>query len=350
MPSKNSTHKYQTMHKKVFLLTNLGSPNSTNSKDVRTYLEEFLMDERVIDIPNWIRKILVKGIIIPFRAPKSAKKYKTIWTTEGSPLVVTTEKLCKSVEINSGIPTYFCMRYANPTPQEVLKRIHLDHPNLEQIVLLPLYPHYAMSSYETAIQHVQKYHFSGSYSSKITIVPPFYQHPKYISALSNSIQPYLNNSFDHLLFSFHGIPERHVKKTDPTKNHCFFESECCSKLSEAHAFCYRHQIVETMNKVGNTLRIPSEKYSFSFQSRLGRDQWLKPYTSQELKEMPKRGIKNLLVVCPAFVSDCLETLEEIKVEGREIFLEAGGENFTFIPCLNLQTEWIETVISLAKEG
>jgi ferrochelatase len=337
------------MVEKAILLANLGSPDSTDVKDVKTYLDEFLMDAKVIDIPYWIRYFLVKGIIVPFRAPKSAAKYKTIWTDNGSPLIHTTKMLTEAVELKSGIPTYMCMRYANPTPQYVLKKMAENHPHLKEVVMLPLYPHYAMSSYETAVEHVQSAHQDGGFTFKLKVVKPYYIHQEYIDVLSETIRPFIEKPYDHLLFSYHGIPERHLKKTDPTKKHCMTCKDCCSVPSEAHHVCYRHQVIETTHAVARKLSIPEEKYSFSFQSRLGSDKWLKPYTAQEFEEMPKRGIKNLIVVCPAFVSDCLETLEEIWEEGKEDFEKAGGEAFTVVPCLNVNPDWVTTAINLINE-
>jgi len=337
------------MAKKVILLANLGSPNSTEVKDVRSYLNEFLMDERVIDIPYLARLLLVKGIIVPLRAPKSAAKYKTIWTDNGSPLIHITKQLTEAVEKESGVPTYMCMRYANPTPQSVLKIITKEHPDLQELILLPLYPHYAMSSYETAVLHVKEAFKSGNYNFQLKVVEPFYKHPDFIEVLSETIKPFTDKPYDHILFSYHGIPERHVKKTDPTKNHCLTCTDCCNVPSETHKFCYRHQVIETTKAVAKKLNLPEDKYSFSFQSRLGTDSWLKPYTAKLFKEMPKQGIKNLIVVCPAFVSDCLETLEEICVEGKEDFEKAGGEHFAVIPCLNLHPQWVKTAIQLVNE-
>ncbi len=337
------------MAEKAILLANLGSPNSTAVKDVKTYLDEFLMDEKVIDIPYWIRYFLVKGIIVPFRAPQSAKKYKTIWTDNGSPLIHTTKLLTDAVEKASGMPTYMCMRYANPTPQSVLAQMTKDHPDLKEVVMLPLYPHYAMSSYETAVEHVQKAHKDGNYSFALKVVEPFYKHEEYIDVLSETIQPFIEKPYDHILFSYHGIPERHIKKTDPTKNHCISCTDCCNTPSVAHQFCYRHQVIETTKAVAKKLAIPEDKYSFSFQSRLGSDKWLQPYTAKKFEEMPKRGIKNLVVVCPAFVSDCLETLEEIWEEGKEDFEKAGGEHFSVVPCLNVHPKWVQTAVNLINE-
>jgi protoporphyrin/coproporphyrin ferrochelatase len=334
------------MNTTAVLLMNLGSPESPTTKDLKPYLSEFLMDERVIDVAAWLRTILVKGIIVPFRSPKSAAKYKTVWTKEGSPLVVFTKQVTQLVQQQIKHPVYYCMRYGNPSTKSVLQKIHADNPGLQQIILLPLYPHYAMSSYETGAEQVKEVHAAGGYTSSLNIVPPFYNHPFYIKALSSSIKPYLQDEYNHILFSYHGIPERHVKKTDCTEMHCLNVQGCCDMASAAHAFCYRHQVIATSNLVAQELGIEKRKYSFSFQSRLGRDEWLKPYTVKQLQDFPKQGIKNLVIACPAFVSDCLETLEEIAEEGKEIFMKAGGESFTLIPCLNTHPLWIKTIVEL----
>lgn len=338
------------MSEKVVLLANLGSPKSTAVKDVRVYLKEFLMDERVIDIPFLIRSFLVKGIIAPLRARSSAKKYETIWTDEGSPLIVTTEKLTQEVQKVTGVKSYYCMRYAEPSTASVLAQIHEENQDLKEIVLFPLYPHYAMSSYESAVVKVEEEHEKGNYPSKLSVVPPYYDREVYISALAGSMQETLaKTDFDHVLFSYHGIPERHLKKTDCTGTHCLQVEDCCNVPSQAHDVCYRHQVIETTELTAKVLGLQPEQYSFSFQSRLGADAWLKPYTAKELEEMPQRGIKKLVVVCPAFVSDCLETLEEIHEEGEEIFLESGGEKFWSIPCLNTDDSWVQAIDRLIAD-
>jgi protoporphyrin/coproporphyrin ferrochelatase len=336
------------MATKAILLANLGSPNSTEVKDVRTYLNEFLMDERVIDIPYLVRLALVKGIIVPFRAPKSAAKYKTIWTEKGSPLIHISKQVQQKLKDAIRLPVELCMRYANPTTAFALDKLVSENPDLKEVVLVPLYPQYAMSSYETAVEHVKKTYRQGNYPFRLKVVSPFFNHPLYIDSLANSIMPHLNQEFDHLLFSYHGIPKRHVLKTDCTKSHCFSRDNCCSVASKAHEVCYRHQIIETTNLVANKLGLQKEKFSFSFQSRLGADAWLQPYSVEQFKKFPQQGIKKLMVVCPAFVSDCLETLEEIQVEGREDFMKAGGEEFSVIPCLNERTDWINTLVKLVN--
>ena len=328
--------------KKGILLINLGSPQSTEVGDLRKYLDEFLMDERVIDKPWLLRALLVKGIIVPFRAPKSAEAYKKIWTKEGSPLIVHTQELKNSLQQEIEEPVEIAMRYGNPTPESAFDALLKRELAIEEVVVLPLYPHYAMSSYETAVENVKESYQKKKYSFKLTFIPPFYNDPDYLRALSENIKPYLNQSYDQILFSYHGIPGRHVRKSDVTGCHCLNSGNCCEVDSPAHAFCYRHQIRTTTKLVTEMLNIPENKYSISFQSRLGKG-WLTPFTDIRLQELPGEGIKNLLIICPAFVSDCLETLEEIAMRGKEIFMNAGGESFTMIPCLNTNPLWVKAI-------
>lgn len=336
------------MQRAAVLLTNLGSPQAPETRYVKPYLRQFLMDERVIDVPLWLRTILVKGLIVPFRAARSAAKYRSIWSIEGSPLIVHTEKQTCLLKEKTGLPVYYSMRYGHPSSETVLKKIHSENPLLKSFIVLPLYPHYAMSSYETAVVQIKQLHAAGNYSSSLQFVAPYYNAPLYIYALGKSIEPYLSKPFDHILFSYHGIPERHVKKADCTQSHCLQTVNCCETPSPAHARCYRHQVIATTNLVAAQLGLRKDQFSFSFQSRLGRDAWLKPFTAVQLKSFPARGIKRLLIVCPAFTSDCLETLEEIEIEGKEVFLNAGGEAFTMIPALDENTEWIDCMKDLVE--
>ncbi len=327
---------------------NLGSPDSTEVKDVTRYLKQFLMDERVIDYPYLLRSLLVKGLIVPARAPKSAAAYKTIWTNEGSPLVVLTKQLQQAVQQAVPETVAIAMRYGNPSPEAGFDELLAREPNLEEVVLLPLYPHYAMSSYETAVAYAVEIYKKKKYPFKITTVQPFYDEPHYLSAMAENMRPYLQQDYDHILFSYHGIPERHIRKSDTTGNHCLKVHDCCNTPSVAHATCYRHQVFTTTRQVVKQLNIPEEKYSISFQSRLGKG-WLQPFTDIRFQEMPKEGIKKLLVICPAFVSDCLETLEEIDERGKEDFLKAGGETFTMIPCLNVHPLWVQAIAGWMKD-
>lgn len=322
---------------------NLGSPDSTAVKDVRRYLNEFLMDERVIDLPYLWRLLLVRGIIVPFRSPKSAEAYRSIWTKEGSPLMVISRQLQEAVQDQVTMHVTIAMRYGNPTPKAAFDELLKKEPELDEAILVPLYPHYAMSSYETAVEYARELHEKHNYPFKLSIIKPYYNDEDYLEALTESIRPYLANGFDHVLFSYHGVPERHILKGDIKGTHCLSGNECCSTSSIAHTRCYRHQCLETTRIVSAQLDLPGDKLSTSFQSRLGKEEWLKPYTAVRLTELPAQGIKKLLVVCPAFVSDCLETLEEIAQEGKEIFLHAGGESYEMIPCLNTNPLWVKAI-------
>ncbi len=339
--------------KRAIILMNLGSPDSTELKDIKSYLKEFLMDKRVIDSPYLVRTLLVKGIIVPFRSPKSAHAYKSIWTDEGSPLIVLSKQLKDVLEKNITEPVEVAMRYGNPSMEEAYNNIRTKYPDVDEVVLLPLYPHYAMSSYETAVAYAEDIYKKGKYPFKIVAIKPFYNDTNYINALAETIKPYMQQEYDHILFSFHGVPERHILKGDITGKHCLQTLDCCETDSPAHAQCYRHQCFITTKLVAAQLGLSKEKFSVSFQSRLGRAEWLKPYTAIRLAELPQEGIKKLLVVCPAFVSDCLETLEEIAMQGKQTFMNAGGETFATISCLNVHPEWVKTIagwVNGIKEG
>ena len=279
-----------TTGKRAILLMNLGSPDSTSVPDVRRYLMEFLMDGRVIDYPWLFRKILVGGIIVPTRSANSAEAYETIWTKEGSPLVVLTRQLQAALQQKVTEPVEIAMRYGNPSMEEGYKRLMARMPDLEEVIAVPLYPHYAMASYETAVEYAKEVHQRMRLPFRLEFVKPFYNDPGYLLALSELIRPYLARPYDHILFSYHGIPGRHIRKTDPTGNHCLRSADCCDVASPAHAFCYRHQCFTTTREVVKALHIPPEKHSNSFQSRLGKG-WLEPFTDIRLEEMPKEVIK-----------------------------------------------------------
>jgi len=328
---------------------NLGSPDSVKHKDVKKYLNEFLMDAKVMDTPYLWRLLLVKGIIVPFRTANSAHAYSKVWTKDGSPLIVFTQKLQHELQQLTDTPIEIAMRYGHPSPADAFNALKEKYPHLDEVVLLPLYPHYAMSSYETAVDYAKQVHKKNKYTFRLSIIDPYYNDSDYINALSESIRPYLSQPYDHILFSYHGIPERHLHKTDPTGSHCLSNADCCEINSPAHNTCYRHQVFTTTRLVATQLGIARNKYSISFQSRLGRTPWLKPYTDFRLLEMPAEGIKKLLILCPAFVSDCLETLEEIEMRGRESFLNAGGESYTMIPCMNTHPAWVKTITNWLSE-
>ena len=333
---------------KGVLLVNLGSPDSPTPKDVKPYLDEFLMDERVIDAPKWLRALLVKGIILQTRPKKSAKAYAKIWWDEGSPLIVLSERFTQKLKEHTKMPVALGMRYGTMTIKNALHE--LESKGVDEVLLVPLYPHYAMSSYETVVVKVleeQQRHFS---EMEVTTLPAFYKNPDYIQALSESIKEGLKDfDYDHILFSYHGIPERHIRKSDPTRFHCKIDGSCCTINSVAHNTCYRHQVYDTTEMVKAYLGLPDEQVSSSFQSRLAGDPWLKPYTDYEFERLAKEGKKRLAVITPAFVSDCLETLEEIAMEGKEQFEEAGGESYKHIPCLNDSEQWVKVMAKWVNE-
>lgn len=332
---------------KGVLLVNLGSPDSAQPKDVKKYLDEFLMDPRVIDIPRWARILLVRGIILNTRPKRSAEAYSKIWWDEGSPLIVLSERLRDKISKKVNIPVALAMRYGSMTLQKGLQE--LVDQGVEEVFIIALYPQYAMATTETISVKINELRDQFYPWLKITSFPPFYNKPEYIKVLSKSIKDHLQHlDHEYLLFSYHGVPERHIRKSDITELHCKIDENCCTTTNEAHEFCYRHQCYETTRLVAMKLNLKEGTYGTSFQSRLAFDTWLQPYTDRTIERLGKRGIKKMAIVTPAFVSDCLETLEEIAMEGAEIFHEVGGEEFTTVPCLNdredfakLLTDWIE---------
>lgn len=329
------------MSQRGILLVNLGSPDSPSVPDVRRYLREFLMDGRVIDTPWPLRALVVYGFILPSRPKQSAEAYHSIWTAEGSPLVIYGKKLQSEIESRTGLPTGLAMRYQNPSIPDALRA--LCDRNVDDLLLLPLFPHYAMSSYETAVVRVLEVARSQSPNCRVRVVAPYFDDPDYIEALAASAQPHLQEPFDHLLFSFHGVPERHLRKSDPTGQHCLSRPDCCQGEHPAHKTCYRAQCFRTVEALVQRLGLTPDRYSTAFQSRLGRDPWLKPYTDHELERLAKAGCRRLRVICPAFVADCLETIEEIGMRGRETFLHAGGQDCHLIPCLNDNPAWLSAL-------
>lgn len=325
------------------VLVNLGSPDSPSTGDVRRYLGEFLMDGRVLDVPYLLRRLIVSGFILPFRPKRSARAYRSIWWDEGSPLIVLSRRMERLIQRRLSEPVELAMRYGNPSIERALRRLIERKPDMKEVFMVPLYPHYAMSTYESCVVAVQDTIERLGPGLRLEVVEPFFDHPEYIDVLVESAGGYLSEPFDHLLFSYHGLPERHLRKTDPTGAHCLAESDCCETRARAHRTCYRHQVLRTTAKFAERADLPKSKFSVAFQSRLGRDSWLQPYTAQEIERLARGGIKRLLVICPAFVTDCLETLEEIGIGGREIFLRAGGEEFELIPCLNDHPRWMDVV-------
>jgi ferrochelatase len=328
------------MSKQGVLMLNLGSPDSTEISDVRRYLREFLMDGRVLDAPAAIRWFIVNCFILPTRPRESAEAYASIWTDEGSPLVVTSMRQREALAERLNIPVALGMRYGNPPTRAAIQ--HLLEHDVDDLFIMPMYPHYAMSSYETAVVHAMEQIRELQPSMKTTLLQPFYQHPDYIKALVERARPSIEaGDFDKLVFSFHGIPQRHLVKGDPSHQHCLTTHDCCNTCHPAHHTCYRHQCAMTVEKFVAAAGLSKEQYMITFQSRLGRDPWLQPYTDKSLELLAEEGKQRVKVICPAFTADCLETLEEIAEQGRDSFIEAGGVDFEQIPCLNEHSAFID---------
>ncbi len=324
-----------------FLIVNLGTPASTGVRDVRAYLKEFLTDPYVIDLPSPFRQLLVGAFILPFRPKRSAEAYGKIWDAAGpetgSPLLHYSRSLHTSMQTRLGAePCELAMRYGTPGIGQAVQRL-LDR-GVDCVKLLCLYPQHADSTRQTTIEAVAAVLPD---SVPLEVIPPFFDDADYLDVQATVIRRHLPETWDHLLLSYHGLPERHLTRSDPTGSHCLASPDCCEVPSVAHATCYRHQARVTSRHLAQRLDIPPERWSVSYQSRLGRLPWLEPYTDQVLAELPERGVRRLAVACPAFVADNLETLEEIGMAGRETFLSAGGESFQLIPCLNDEPAWVD---------
>ena len=334
------------MKKKGVLLVNLGSPDSPKVSDVRRYLRQFLMDGKVLDAPYPIRFFVVHCLILPKRPKESAEAYEKVWLPEGSPLVATSKAQTVELQKRLEMPVELAMRYQNPSIESAVEKLKAQ--GVEELVVFPLFPHYAMSSYESAAERVKVVLAKSAPGISASYVPPFYDDVEFIDSLVASAKDELDGGYDHLLFSFHGLPERHLRKGDPTGSHCLASEDCCSGCHVAHKTCYRAQCYKTVEAFIEKAGVPADKYSVAFQSRLGRDPWIKPYTDHVVKELPGKGVKKVLVMCPAFVTDCLETIEEIGMRAKDDFIEAGGEELTLIPCLNEHPRWNEALETITR--
>lgn len=337
------------MTEQALLLVNLGSPASTEVADVRRYLNQFLMDPYVIDLPWPVRRLLVSLILIK-RPEQSAHAYSSIWWPEGSPLVVLSQRLTDAVRPywTEG-PVELAMRYGEPSIEQ--KLVKLAGQGITQVTLAPLYPHFADSTVTTVVEEARRVIRERGLDIKLAVLQPFFDQPEYLEALLASAKPYLDEPFDHLLLSFHGLPERHLHKTDPTGTHCLKSADCCQRAEGAVlASCYRAQCIQSAEAFARLAGLRPEQWSVSFQSRLGRAKWIEPYTETRLDELAANGVKKLLVMCPAFVADCIETLEEIGDRGREQFVEAGGEDLQLVPCLNTHEDWVRALVTLCRRA
>ncbi len=339
------------MTKTGILLLNLGTPDDTSVPAVRRYLRQFLSDPRVIDIPALGRWALLNLVILPFRPAKSAEAYRQIWTAEGSPLLIHTRSLAEQLQALVGTERVvrFAMRYQNPSMTAALDAFQRD--NVERLIVVPLYPQYASSSTGSCLEELYRLCGSRWNVPHLAIVPPFYDHPAFLDAEETIAREHLGDlsRFDYFLMSFHGLPERQVIKTDPSRAHCLAQNDCCARIVASNRYCYRAQCFATARALAQRLGLAEDRYGVSFQSRLGRTPWIRPYTDVVLEELPAKGVKRLAVLIPSFTADCLETLEEIDIRGRESFIGAGGQDYTMVPSLNSHPAWVRAVSALIDE-
>lgn len=333
-----------SLSKKGILLVNLGTPDSPSVSDVRRYLNEFLMDGRVIDVnPIW-RAMLVKGIIVPFRGPKSAKLYKEIWSdTTGSPLLHYSKLQVKGLSqlLGDDYHVELAMRYQNPSIESALNK--LKDAAVNSIQVIPLFPHYASASTGSVIDKVMEIVKDWQTIPDISFINSFHNDELMIETFAENAMKHNPETFDHILFSFHGLPQRQLIKSDHSGKHCLKTDNCCSTLTVNNQFCYSAQCYDTARLIAQKLNWPKDRYTVCFQSRLGKDPWVQPYTSTVIKEVAKKGVKRLLVFCPAFVADCLETVYEVTVEYGDEFKALGGEHIQLVESLNDHPKWIESL-------
>jgi len=329
------------------LLINLGTPDAPTPEAVGSYLREFLMDGLVIDVPKPLRWFLVNVMIVPRRKGQSAKAYQKVQLAEGSPLLVYTRELAEKLAARLAVDDdryviEYAMRYGNPSIAASLARLHSQ--DVSRIVVFPLYPQYAESSFETAVVETKRRAQELGYADRLSFFPPFYDRPEFIAAFAQRIAEDCEQQFpEYIVFSFHSLPERHLKRLDATREHCLAKSGCCDEISSVNENCYRAQCIFTARAVAEQLGLKKGSYTVSFQSRLGRAKWLGPTTEDVLRDLARHGVKRIAVSCPSFVADCLETVEEMGIRGRKTFLDAGGEELRLIPSLNSHPLWVETV-------
>lgn len=326
------------------LLVNLGTPDSPARKDVYKYLKEFLLDKRVIDIPWLTRNILVRGIIAPFRSGSASKLYQMLWTENGSPLKYYGEKLRDGVQESLGndFVVKLAMRYQNPSIPDTIDE--LMAASVKEIIVLPLFPHYASASTGSVHEEVMRVVGTKFNTVPLKFIGSFYDYEPMIDVFIDNAKKYDLDSYDHFLFSYHGLPQRQIKKSD-TCDHCLKDG-CCDTLTDRNRYCYSAHCFATTRAIVKKMGLKEGQYSNCFQSRLGKDPWVQPYTSDVIEELAKEGKKKMLVFCPAFVADCLETTIEVKVEYQEEFEEKGGEHIDLVDSLNDHPKWIEGVKDL----
>ncbi len=338
-------------HTTGLLLVNLGTPASPRPADVRRYLREFLMDPRVIDLPFARRWPLVNLIIAPFRARPSGAAYAKIWTAGGSPLLLHGLDLVAAVQrrLGESVPVELGMRYGQPSIPSAIER--LRRRGAARLVVFPLYPQYSSAATGSSLEKVFDCLGTLWNVPAVQVVPPFYGHPAFLDACASVARPHVaRRGVERVYFSFHGLPERHVEKSDPTGAHCLRSGACCEEIVPANRDCYRAQCFATARLVAERLDLPRDQWVACFQSRLGRDPWIRPYTDELLAAEPRAGCRRAVILSPAFVADCLETLEELGIRAVETWTANGGETLDLVPGLNARDDWADAVVTIARDA
>ena len=330
------------------LLINLGSPKKLTKKSVREYLKVFLSDDYVLDLPKILQQIILRVFILPFRPKKTLEAYELIWTPEGSPLIISTESIANKLSLKTGWDVDYAMRYEDPSIENAL--LNFKNKGIYKIIVISLYPHNALATTITTEMETRIVAYKLSEDFELVFTKPFFDNEIYINAISKTIKPHIEKaSFDKIVFSYHGIPKRQAKKTDETGEHCFSDGNCCEIAGDGSKDCYRSHTRIASDLTAKKLGLSDDQWEVAYQSRLGPG-WLTPFTDKRLAELPEEGKKNIAVLCPSFISDCLETLEEIDIRGRKTFFDAGGEIMTYIPCLNDSEDTINLLENLVKSA
>ena len=328
------------------LLINLGSPKELSKKSVRQYLRVFLSDDNVVDLPKFFQQFILRLFILPFRPKNTLEAYEKIWTKEGSPLIISTESIANKLTEKTGWNVEYAMRYEEPSIEKALHKFKENEIN--KIYVISLYPHNAMATTVTTELETRNVAMNVSNDFELIFTKPFFDNEEYINAMVNSIRPYVENkSYDKIIFSYHGIPKRQAKKTDETGEHCFSTSNCCEIENDGSKDCYRSHTRIASDLTAKKLGLEDDQWEIAYQSRIGPG-WLTPFTDKRLAKLPEEGKDNIAILCPSFISDCLETLEEIDIRGRETFLKAGGKKMTYIPCLNDSEDTINLLENLVR--
>lgn len=338
-----------TFGKKGILLVNLGTPDDPGRGAVYRYLKQFLLDPRVIDYPWLARNLLVRGIIAPFRSGSSSKLYKMLWTEEGSPLKVYGERVAEGVQeiLGEEYVVELAMRYQNPSIESAIK--NLLRMQVSEIIVFPMFPQYASATTGSIHEEVMRILARQETIPNVKIINSYYDHEPVIDIFADNARRFDLDSFDHIIFSYHGLPQRQLRKGDPTGSHCLKKENCCQSIGLANQFCYSAQCHATTRAIAEKLGLSPERYTTSFQSRLGPEAWAQPYTIKTIEGLAEKGAKRLLVFSPAFVADCLETIIEIGMEYQEEFEEMGGKKVDLVPSLNDDPRWIKAVAEMLEE-